>query len=121
MENSELKKKLLKGLMGSMDDMASKRFKKGGAAVVEVEVEKKPDNPLREAASKIYDIITGNNPAMIKSPEPSEPPDSPEEAERRAMQEKIDVERKASEQKIKDMKMDKLIEALGAFIDAYRG
>lgn len=103
MKDIDIKKSLLKNLMGKMDDMASKRFKKGDV-MVEVEVESE-GSPLRQAARDIYEAING-----VDSPMEREEPKTEEE-----------MIRKQADEKIKDAKMDKIAEALGKFIDAYKG
>jgi hypothetical protein len=122
-KDSEIKQSLLEGLMNQMDDMSSERFgDKPDAVVKESSEEVEPKSDLREAAQEIYNIISGSNGMDVccKPCESEEPPKDEAEAEHRAMEKRIDAERKASEQKIKDIKMDKLVNALCNFIDRYK-
>lgn len=98
MKGLDIKKKLLEGLMGNMDDLASKKFK----SVKTEKVDEPEGNPLRDAARKIYEALNGGD-------IPLDDPKTPE-----------DNIRKEAEEKVKDLKMDKLAEALGEFIDSYK-
>jgi hypothetical protein len=55
MENSELRKKILGGIMGHMDNMASKKLKKD-ETTVEVDAEAEPD--MKSIAEEIFNIVS---------------------------------------------------------------
>lgn len=67
MEKMDIKKKLLEGLMGNMDDMASKKLRKGGKnPEMMVEAEIKPLDKDRMKAEKIYDAMGGDEIRELK-------------------------------------------------------
>lgn len=66
MDKMDIKKKLLEGLMGNMDDMASKKIGKKKEPEMMVEAEIKPLDKDRMKAEKIYNAIGGDEVKELK-------------------------------------------------------